>query len=103
MQFENAANTGRECPFESEDEHRVWVTVEEKEGASPVYQVEVFSEIPAPEWVRMMRNPALAAELFSEVLDRTTGAIVGFQKHYRPTKTTYSHSNDRGWERELES
>lgn len=103
MQFEDAARSGCECPFESGDEHKVWATVEEKEGASPVYQTTVFTEITAPEWVRMMRQPALAAALFREVLDTTTGAITHFQTTYRIPTNMNDHSVPAGWEGELES
>lgn len=98
-QFENAASAGRECPFEYGDEHKIWAKVDEHEGATPVYKVEVFTEITAPEWVRMMRQPALAAALFREVLDTTTGAVTHFQKTYRIPK----NSPASGWESELES
>lgn len=98
-QFESASNAGRECPFEHGDERKVWAKVDELPGATPVYQTTVFTEVPAPEWVHMMRQPALAASLFREVLDATTGAVTHFAAEYKPTK----NNPTVGWEGELES
>lgn len=98
-QFESAAEFGSECPVEYDEDRHLWATVTEMPGATPVFQTEVFTKIPASEWVRIARRPALAAELFGEVLDVTTNAVVNFQKSYRPSKNTSAS----GWESELES